>query len=768
MPPGDETPAAAEPGGRRLGSVNAVALMGVFAAEFALFWVCTGRHFAWAFPRWFDQLQYLREAYASYDAMRAHGFAAGARNALGNTSPQGSLHGFFALVVFCIAGPTRTAALSVNLFAFLALQASTFVAVRRISRSWAPAWAAAGFLAAAHSPWSASAGSASDFRLDWMAACAYGVALSAAVSGNGFRSMRWAFLFGVAVGVALLTRHLTAVYFGFIYAGMAAWLVFRPGGWRRCGRLALSGLCAAAISAWAFWRSWPYIYSYYWVDRFVGPEGPLRDSHMNLLSYIMWMGSELLFHQLGIAAALIGIGSAAVLFASGAGRPERNRPSAGTGEDGRGAWPVVVAFLAAPVVVLLFHPEKAPQPLNIMIPGLTWVFVLAWMRLSRRANRAAVVATCAAVGSAGAALFAWAQLRSPYTAEMVSGFRSVNAVSDYLYFRSEEAGLTRPRVAVTGVLDGLSAGAFEILGRERHQQLLHFVALLPTGLLGADPADVIKRLSDSDFVCLVTRAPPMWPFDRQLSAMLPETLHWCERNLKHDGDLETPEFSASIYERPSLPGPPSGTRVDLGSMVAAGARGLDYAPAEPPGGAFLEVPEVVPWSTRAELHYHVRSGYSPVRILVTDLPEGLGIEPGSAEIRGIFRQPGNYAATIVAANALGSSRKSVSFRVTDDEWNAEITPPAKTPADVPAQIGFSVFDTTGWLDFIDITDLTIPKVLVRLEANEDQRTIWQGSYKAAFHRPGRHTVILRFVRFDPGGKGTYSYIDREWKIDVAP
>ena len=152
----------------RSGLAQALALAAVLCAEFALFLWSASRHFAWVYPRWFDQVQYLRDAYNAYDEARFHGFLAGARSALGHVSPQGALHGFFGLVSFTLLGPDRTAALAVNMAAFIALQAMTFGAVRRLAGSPALAWAAVGLLAALQVPWSGEAGSAADFRLDWL------------------------------------------------------------------------------------------------------------------------------------------------------------------------------------------------------------------------------------------------------------------------------------------------------------------------------------------------------------------------------------------------------------------------------------------------------------------------------------------------------------------------------------------------------------------------------------------------------------------------
>ena len=713
-------------------------------------------------------MQYLREAYDSYDAMRDGGFAAGAGHALATDAPQGSLHGFLALLVFSVAGASRNAALSINIFAFLAIQASMFAAVRRISGSWALAWAAVGLLAAFHSPWSGGAGSATDFRLDWMAACAYGVALAAAVSGNGFRSTRWAVIFGVAVGVAILMRHLTAVYFGFIYAVLAAWLLFRPDCWRRCGRLALSGICAVGMSAWAFWRNWRAIYDYYWVTRFVGPERSLRDSHMSLAPYVRWMGSELLFQQLGLAAALLCMAAGAVFLYFSLTDVKWDPRSPALEGRSRGAWPVVIAFLAAPVSVLLVHPEKAAAPLNIMIPALAWAIVLVWIRLARRARPGAVAATCAMVVCAGGALFAGAQLRDPNGAAMAAEYASVNALGDFLYFRSEEAGLSQPRVGVNWVLDSLGAGPLEIVGRERHGRFLHFVATLPTGLLAADPGDVMSRLAGSDFVCLVTRAQANWPFDRQMEAMLPGVRTWCDTNLRRDGGLETEQFSASIYERRDLGRPPGAKGVDLGAMLAASSESrADTSPVPPAPPLFIDRGTIL-WTTRAELRYELKSAYSPVRYRADSLPGGLEMDAATGEIRGWFRQAGDFSAGITAENAAGSSAARMAFRVTDDAWGAEVDAPERSLAGVPTEIKFLAFDTDGTLDFIDVSDRTTGKGIERLAAREGERRNWQGAFSLGFRAAGPHVVVLRFVRFDPRPAAGYTYKDRSCTIEVSP
>jgi hypothetical protein len=751
--------------GRRPAFIQAFALLAAFCAEGALFWVSTSRHYSWVFPRWSDQVQYLREAYQSYDGMVAGGFVKGAEGALALESPQGSLHGFLGMIAFAIGGPNRTAALAVNMAAFLCLQGATFVGVRRVSGSYSFAWAAVGLLAALRSPWSDNPGSAIDFRLDWMAACAFGVALAATVIANEFRSVRWAVILGLAVGVALLVRHLTAAYFGLTYAIILVWLLCRPDRLRRSGLLALSAACAVAVSAWAFWRSRKSIYSYYWVGHVVGRESAVRDSHMSPLTYSRWLFSEVLFQQLG-AAALLAAGAAAALLVAGMLAERRNAPPPAPTCAGN-AWPVVLAFLAAPAVALLVDPAKAPQALNILVPAVIWVIVLAWVQLGRRAAGSAVALICGFAGLAGAALFCGAELANPFTPGIETEYRDINALGDFLYFRSQESGLSRPNLAVTRVFGGMHAATFEVLGRERHHVPLDFVGLLPTGILPYGPREVMSRLAGSDFVCLVTRAPASCPFDIEMQSMLPEMRKWCDENLRHDGDLDAAEFAASIYERRSLARPRRDGGVSLPAMIAAASRGPAYAASGPPASPFLTSPRTIPWTTEAELRFVLRAAYGPVRFHAKGLPEGLAMDELTGQVRGRFQNAGRFTVAITTRNASGSATEDVTFLVSTRLWDASIDPPSRAVVGEPAAVGFSAFDAGGTLDFIDVTDRNTGRLFVRLPANEDERRNWQGSCQVIFREAGQHRVILRFVRYNPSGEGAYTFVDREFTAMVG-
>jgi len=747
---------------------QALGLAAVLALEWVLFQAQVGIHYAWIHPRWFDQDQYLRDAYCAFEHARSGGFLEGLRSALDRVSAQGALHGAYALPLFEVAGPGRAAALAVNLAAFVLLQAVTFVAVRRVSGGYALGWAAIGLLAAYQLPWSGEAGSAADFRLDWMAACLYGVALGVAVLGDGLRSMRAALILGAAVGLVLLTRYLTAVYFVLIFAGWFVWLLTRRESLGRAARLALAGLVAAIISGWAFWRTRHQIYDYYWMGHFGGPESALRNSHLSLASSLGWVLSESVGKQLGLVAGALAAGAAVALkVASGRGS-QGEAPRDVRGGHAASPWVPVLLFLAAPAGVLFLHPDKAAQPLEIVAAPLAWVIILLWVRLARRVEGPVLARIAAGVAALGLAYYGYAQFRDPVPPALQAQYRDENALGDYLFYRSEEAGIFHPRVAVTWVLDGIGADPFELMGWERHGRWLRFVASLPTGLLAAPEGVIRKRLSESDFVCLVTRADVEWPSDKQMQALLPEMRRWCDANLRQVGTLDEAEFSAIIYERRTLARGPAGFQTDLPAILARGRQGPPNAPAVRPSAPFLPKMQPILVSAKATTCFGVAVAYSPFRVQAEGLPKGARIDPLSGEITGTFPPTADGRLGIRVTNPLGSCSEEIAYKVVDTEFDAEADAPAACAVGETVDIRVRACDARDGLNFIDVTDMTTDWLLKRVETPEDMRQAWQVVCPVSFETAGRHTVLLRAVRFHPKDKDPYSFVDKSVTIEVLP
>ncbi len=742
---------------------GAYGLMSLFALEAVFFYAVIGRHNAWVYPRWFDQLQYLREAYRGYEQLQAAGFSAAAGEIVAHPAAQGSLHGLLFLASACLFGPSRMAALAVNMAAFLLLQGATYAAVRWMSRSTSCAWASVAFLIALQFPWSQAPGSMVDFRLDWIGACAFGIALAAAVRSDGFRSWPLSVCFGLAAGAAILVRFISAAYFGLIFAVLLAWLLCRPHRRRQCLSLLLAGAAALAVAAPALWRSRGVILDYYWVAQITGPEHVLRAKNLGLTESLEWFLTQILEVQVGWGGVALAATALAGLGALGAGAGRAGRPD----ERARDTWAVALAFFAAPAAVLLVHPVKDGQHLSILAPALAWMFALVWARLERGAPRVGAALAAAAVAGS-LVLAASVEVRQPRPQAVEREFREINGLGDYIFFRSEQAGLAAPRVGVTSNVEMLYPGVFELLGFERHRRLLPVVVTLPTGLAAPQRSAVLRGLEDSDFVLLVTQGSAGFPFDETTRAMLPELREWCDAHLRHVGDLQEARFSASLFERRSLPNAGLGTVLDLGAFVRAASQQGCATRGEPPSPPVLLSARDLLASTLEAFDYEVRGAFGPVRFAARDLPLGLEFDARRGRIAGRFERAGTYALHVAATNPTGTTDETIRVRVEEAPSFSVLEAPSRCRSGEAIEIAYGALDIAGKLDFVEFTDLTQGKSLGRIAAAPDQKGHWLGSLKIAFERPGRREILCRTVRYDERANPAYSFVDKVCAIEVVP
>lgn len=730
----------------------------LLAAETAVFarFVTAGQ--AWVPPRWHDQLQYLGEAYGAYEHAPS-GLADAARAAMSEPTAQGPLHRVYALAALRVLGPSRASVLAVNLAALLALQAALFAAARRVTGSASAALAGAALVGAFQFPWAGGPGSMADYRLDWMAACAFGVALSALVASRGMRSWAWALVAGLATGVAVLSRFILGAYFGIAGVLLAAWFLCgreRRGRW---ARLVLAAAAALAVAAPSLWQNRGAIHNYYWVSQLAGPDHALRGAHLGLLESAVWFAGRLTLRQVGVGAVVMGVGALFLLRRRAKGGRRDADPHVAE------AWAPVAAFLAAPAIILFAHPVKDDQHLCVLLAPVAWGFVLLWRRFEPVAGpRAAVtLAAAAALVSVGvAADLAWVALPP---AALQQEFRDVNGLGDYLAYRSELGWLHRPRIAVTWHLDLLQPAAFEVMGFERHGRRHAVEVTLPLGLGAPDPGLVTERITQSDFVLLVTRAPVRYPFDAAMRALQPQMKAWCEQHLRHVGDLEEPEFAVSLYERRDLPLAAGAALPDWDAVIRASADGSQAVPPLPP---ILLSPVRLLASTKGPLHYRPLAAYSPVVFTVSGLPEGLHFDRERSLITGTVAQPGEHTVRIAAANARGASETSLRIMAGEQAMTGTLVGPTTARAGQVVTLEFETLDVDGRLDYVEFTDLTTGTLLGRVAAVGDEKRTWVGRFPVTFGQAGRKVVQCRIVRFDPDRTPAYRYVDTAWTVEVGP
>lgn len=526
--------------------------------EFLVFDRMTSRYHAHFFPRWTDQAQYLSEAYTAGQAMQSHGLWAGVNTSLHKHAPQGALHDIAAMLVFWLAGsPSRSAALSLNMLAFLAWQLALLLVVPRVSGSRALGWIAFGLVLCVAWPWAADAGSAVDFRLDHAAMCLMGVTATVALRTDGFRSRRWSLLFGLAASVTLLERFLTGVYFLGIFMAFAGWILSGEARLLRLRNLLFAGLVMLLLGGPVFWLNRTAIHDYYWLGHIASAEGDTRDAR-----FTPWQSLEFVFGQLGqlqlgswflwVTATITAM---LVLAAFASPRLARKVPR---DRD----WLVsALIFFLLPTAALCLHRQKSPYVLGVIVPGLILALLWLWHQLWQRIDatqadvRIARPITVALALAAGLGFFLQRQLTSPYSAEFAAGATQVNRVADHIFAVSRRAGLEAPRVSSDLWTEYFYPRTLGVLSYERHGEWLSFTTLLPVGITEEADSFVMDRLAQSDFVLLTDDFPEngYYPFDRQMRRLYPVVKEWCEQHLRRVDTFPIFKRRMSLYQRRDLP-----------------------------------------------------------------------------------------------------------------------------------------------------------------------------------------------------------------------
>ncbi len=532
-------------------------LIALFAAEFLLFDHFGSRRVTSFYPRWNDQIQYLSEAYTGYEYARVHGFAAGLWHTLINPSAQGTLHDFAALILFKITGPSRSAALALNMLALIVWQAAIFVAVdRRLGRR-SLALCAAMLPLVLRGPWLDAPGSAYDFRLDHLAMCALGVSAAFAWLTDGFRNRGWSIAFGVAVGLTLLTRFLTGTYFVVIFGALLLWLSLSHGRRSRLVNLAIAGAIAAALAVPIFWLNREWVWNYYVIGHYIGPESAIRNQNFGLqksIAYVFgWLGERHVGPFFAWFAAAIAIGLAALRATM------RGTRDTTAGRDTRDGWIVGSLFLLAPALVLVLHPQKSDVVLGALVPGLITLVVALWATIAGANGARSKFPAYAAIalGSVVAA-FGYFGARQRAVLEdpaVVANRRQVNTVADFVLAEADRAHLAPIRVSVDNITDALDAQVLRVVCYERHRVWKDWDMKLPTGITEPEATEVRQRVQGSDFVFLYADEPPPGPFpyDRKLAQMRPELRRWCESHLRRAKVFVLLGRPVVLYQRREIP-----------------------------------------------------------------------------------------------------------------------------------------------------------------------------------------------------------------------
>jgi hypothetical protein len=341
----------------------------------------------------------------------------------------------------------------------------------------------------------------------------------------------------------------------------------------------------------------------------------------------------------------------------------------------------------------------------------------------------------------------------------------VAALTDYVTYRVQQSRGARYRVAVLGIVDGITAPALNVFGYERHRSWPGLEQTLPTGLFEPEPGAMERQLAGSDFVLWPrTALSSTWPFDRHVEEHRERYEQWCEQHLQWITDLWFQGTRFALYERLASP--------EVEESRSLFAR-VQEAVARKPRAALAEAIEPPDWQDDAELlllwpkgtpfSFQPRFGSTPVELHVVDgvLPPGVALRSRS-RLFGTPKVSGRFPIVLLASNAAGETPVGVTLEVVDDELAYRFLAPTLLAPAEPWTVRFQLFDARGQLHFIDFSDLTTGEMLGRVTPGRHQVVRWVGTFQCPLRGTGRHRINVRMVRYD----GDYSFVDHVLEVDV--
>jgi len=582
------------------------------------------REVAGGYPRGWDQITYLSDAYETYDATLEGGIGKGLSHGLRLARPQGFLLPLEADVLFLLLGPSRVSALTVNFLHFALLQIVLVSTLRWLSRTWWVPAVGVGLLLMACAPffW---VGGLFDFRLDFAATSLYGLFICSVLRSRTFASRRGSIVVGIAGTLCVLTRFITVVYLAAIMGGFLAFLALMQ--WKsasasvkRRARHRMLGvgracLVMAVVCLPVLFALRQQIWNYYVVGHVTGQEKNIRAAEQGVGSLV----KALLYYPRSVldvhTGSLFNVFAALLLTLAFIAFFRWRRDGVGKRLEAPGTPAFLLLCVLVPVSILTLDTAKSPVVGQIVYPALLLATLFPVAVIARDfSNRSpAGVPALAALGvltfGIGLGHQATHFVRHDDSASSRSDAREVVTLYDRLTELSVAEGWSSPRISYAATADYFHPLVLEPIAYERHGVLLQPKgALGATGILAPDESQVPALLGESDFAVIASTPSPLatvFPFDRLMNAMKPGIEAFCAKNFAPVDHFRFFEQEVTLYVRPTLKieGASGGWITSAGLLLSAPSRVLRVRPrielvGQTPPQYLKKIPGIVSTLTR--------------------------------------------------------------------------------------------------------------------------------------------------------------------------
>ncbi len=361
----------------------------VLLVQIAAYYAFVAREISGGYPFANDQAGYLSKSHQIFESMLSRGIFSSLWQGITGKEPTGMLMPSEAAFLYLLFGVSRAVALSIHLFHWIVLQVVVFATFSKLTRSASWGYYAVGLLLLISSPFQ-FVGGMFDFRMDFSAACLFGIVCSLVIytQCSDDRRATW-YLAGTCV-YAICFRHILLVFLGgtfgifsfviliqYIRAPRTERLVVR----RSLRNFIIPTFCLSLGGLLMIATKYQAFYSYYVIGHLIGSENEVRAAEygVNAIGRYAYYPFSIAQQHLGYPALIV-LGVVLVLFviqaivlrvgsSSGA-------PTPRSIETGNAAILFVALLVVVTMAVLTANTAKSPVVGSMLTAPILLLFAL--------------------------------------------------------------------------------------------------------------------------------------------------------------------------------------------------------------------------------------------------------------------------------------------------------------------------------------------------------------------------------------------------------
>jgi len=536
------------------------------------------REITWAYPANWDQACYLGTTYQYFDQILRQGIVPGLKYAVSMTEPHGRMIQVQAPLLYLLIGPSRLSALTLNFLYFAVLECVLVYTVLWLSGRWSIALFGLGLLLSTEIVARVgTAGSLTDFRIDFIAFCLFGTFTFMVIRSGPFANLRWSLAAGASAAYLILFRFLTATYiypilFSLLlivtieYARSTHDLTLRRSCSVRIRGLLACVVAAIGLAAPVIWVSREATLRYY--GSVVNTaEGKVQYEESGVLrwsDFLLYYPKSFFRDHLGGTWFVLATASLALLLLVFLwNRGKSDNITSDIERDLGTDFLFAGMCLVVPFIVLTAFPARSPVTAAVMVVPAIVLVLLGVVAIARtiRQTMALMNTTLAILAIVSLSVGLYTQLskfsqHGLFAGGFATDVEEMAGLSDYIGLQSVRFGWMTPKISEDRALEYLNFCVLKSWFYERHGILLNPVPVIG-GIQAVTENEAVSAVTQSDFVVLTDPTADFgpgfqFPFDRAMKRWHFQMLAAAEHFLIPVRHVEAFSRRFTLYMRPSL------------------------------------------------------------------------------------------------------------------------------------------------------------------------------------------------------------------------